>query len=178
MRFFVADSYIFLERGMLMLGHWVKHVFPSRRTASKKDIKRFRGAFGCSPDVCCKLWEMTNEVLSPKATIEHLLWALLLIKVYAPESELIALCGNPDEKTFRHWAWAFVEAIADCHNEVVRLVNNVVKEGQVSLVVLTLIHCIFSLCLLLHMPSEIADQTRKQISKRYWQRVLDDNRRN
>ena len=43
---------------------------------------------------------------------EHLLWALLFLKLYElePVNASLARC---DEKTFRKWSWLFVEAIGD-----------------------------------------------------------------
>jgi hypothetical protein len=49
----------------------------------------------------------------------HLLWALLLLKVYGKEEELASLAGAVDEKTFRKWSHIFVEKISYLQPEVV-----------------------------------------------------------
>ena len=48
----------------------------------------------------------------------YLLWALLFLKCYNTNTRNAAITGV-DEKTFRHWSWIFVEAIANLDREVV-----------------------------------------------------------
>ncbi|KAH9118088.1 hypothetical protein LEN26_012265 [Aphanomyces euteiches] len=42
---------------------------------------------------------------------EHLLWAMLFLKVYSSEN-VHATIAAVDEKTFRKWSWAILEALA------------------------------------------------------------------
>ena len=61
--------------------------------------------------------------ISRYAKPKHLLWALMLVKVYAKE-EVLAKLARCDEKTFRKWAWLFVEEISESvMPEVVNLDN-------------------------------------------------------
>ena len=47
---------------------------------------------------------------------EHMLWALLFLKIYGNETEMATLCGadkgSIDEKTFRKWTYIFVRRMA------------------------------------------------------------------
>ena len=50
---------------------------------------------------------------------DHLLWALMFMKVYTNETVLASVAGCT-EKTFRKWAWFYMEAIAKLDVKVVR----------------------------------------------------------
>ena len=41
------------------------------------------------------------------------------MKIYGKERNLCSLAGGVDKKTFRKWAWLFVDAIASLESEVV-----------------------------------------------------------
>jgi hypothetical protein len=82
--------------------------------------------FGTSPEMCTRLWQMIDPFVSMPNGVHprHLLWALMLLKLYCAESVLCTLAGGengraPDEKTFRKWCWLFVEAISDLQFSVV-----------------------------------------------------------
>ena len=72
-------------------------------------MRRFRATFGTTPFCCLTLWKRVEipEGSQPK----HLLWAMMLLKTYAVQEVMASLAGV-DEKTFRKWAWVFIEAIA------------------------------------------------------------------
>ena len=53
-------------------------------------------------------------------TPDHLLWGLMLLKLYAFETQHAGMVGV-DEKTFRKWSMIAIEKIADLHDEVVSL---------------------------------------------------------
>lgn len=93
--------------------------FKSEKVAHRK----FMSFFGTTPFVCSMLWAFlepcTNMPIGVKP--QHLLWALLFLKVYATESVHCSLVGGADEKTFRKWTWIFVHAIADWESGLVRL---------------------------------------------------------
>jgi hypothetical protein len=48
----------------------------------------------------------------------HMLWALMLLKIYSTEAVLSGLCGV-DEDTFRKWAWYMIEKVSYLEHEVV-----------------------------------------------------------
>lgn len=52
----------------------------------------------------------------------HLLWALMLLKIYATEAVLSGPCGV-DEDTFRKWAWYMTEKVSYLEHEVVSFVS-------------------------------------------------------
>jgi len=85
--------------------------------------KRWMSFYGVSPTVCFDLWNQLCVPVDPpsghelcSAKPEHLLWALLWLKVYGNETELARLCGATggaiDEKTFWKWTRIFVTRIA------------------------------------------------------------------
>lgn len=76
-----------------------------------------------------------REQISSYAMPVHLLWGLMLMKVYATE-DVLANIAKATEKTFRKWAWAFIDALADLSYT---LVSSSVHESarlQFALVVL------------------------------------------
>ena len=76
--------------------------------------RRFRATFGTNPYVCSKIWRLLHEggILPRKGKPEHLLWALMFMKLYGSETIHASLTGT-NETTFRKWSWLFVSAIAD-----------------------------------------------------------------
>ena len=86
--------------------------------------RRFRSFFGTSPHVCVQLWDLLNpfEEMAPDnpgLQVEHLLWALLFLKLYAEESVHCGLVGGVDKKTFRKWSWLFIEYISFLETDLV-----------------------------------------------------------
>jgi len=61
-----------------------------------------------------------NAVPEKGVVPEHLLWALMFMKVYGKESMHCTMAGAVDEKTFRKWVWIFVLEISYLESEVVR----------------------------------------------------------
>jgi len=89
---------------------------------SAVESMRFRAMFGISAEICSHLWDMIDPsefTMGKGAKCCHLLWALMLLKVYATEATLCALAGGVDDKTFRKWSWRFVSAIAELTPNVV-----------------------------------------------------------
>lgn len=82
---------------------------------------RFRAMFGTHPAMCVSLWHMLSpETTMPKgARPIHLLWALMMLKLYCSESVLSSIAGGVTEKTFRKWAWIFIDGIAKLESRVV-----------------------------------------------------------
>jgi hypothetical protein len=54
----------------------------------------------------------------------HLLWALMLLKMYSTEAVLSGLCGV-DEDTFRKWAWYMIEKVSYLEHEVVSFFTHI-----------------------------------------------------
>jgi hypothetical protein len=85
---------------------------------------RFWAMFGVrSANICSHLWD--KQVRSEqfhngqRGKSWHLLWALMLLKLYATEATLCALAGGVDKKAFCKWSWRFVVAIAELTPDVV-----------------------------------------------------------
>jgi len=85
------------------------------------EYRHFRAHFGVSPSTCALLWKAivgNRYILPPKATPQHLLWALLYLKLYDTDEVLADLVGV-DVKTFCKWSWDMVQAIAKLKPQVV-----------------------------------------------------------
>jgi hypothetical protein len=86
---------------------------------------RFRSVFGAGSAVVADVWnriEADGEILKggePK----HLLWALVLLKVYQSDEVHCALVGWPSAPTFRKWAWYFVKRISMLKDDIIILGN-------------------------------------------------------
>ena len=83
--------------------------------------RRFRELFGCAPDIAVAVWKLIDResALPGKAAIDHLLWALMFLKVYSKEATASGMAGGVDEKTYRKWVWLFVVAISELEGSVV-----------------------------------------------------------
>ena len=80
---------------------------------SEKEYRKFCDYFGCNFDTAVALWVLlTKHADIGKATVEHMLWALLFMKVYSIESVMCGLVGHPDPKTFRKWTKLMIEQIS------------------------------------------------------------------
>jgi hypothetical protein len=116
----MPPAYVFMLEGLKIMN---KKFTPSS-LESYTSLRLFRSLFGTSPDICAKLWTMlspqTNKKIDYLARPKHLLWGLMLLKIYATEPVLSSLAGGCDVQTFRKWAWQFVRAIAQLEDEVVR----------------------------------------------------------
>jgi len=93
-----------------------------RRGFSRESIRKFKSHFGATPSICADIWQMLNprEHISAYAKPVHLLWGLMLIKIYATEEVLSGIAGVT-EKTYRKWAWIFVKATAELSYVLVSL---------------------------------------------------------
>jgi hypothetical protein len=95
----------------------------SNNGSQKIRTRRTVSFFGAPALVKAKLWELLMENAAkpwPTATKKkHLLWGLHLAKVHASESVLSSNVGAPDEKTYRKWAWLFLDELASLTIEVV-----------------------------------------------------------
>jgi hypothetical protein len=82
--------------------------------------RRVIAFFGAPSHVIAKLWELLLKQgpLPKGAKMVHLLWALHLVKVYAAET-VLALNVGASEKTYRKWAWIFIQELAYLEPEVV-----------------------------------------------------------
>ncbi len=89
--------------------------------SSKEDTTRFKAHFGTSPEVCAYIWTFLSARLPNGAHFFHLLWGLLLMKVYATES---VLCGmvKCHEKTFCKWSHNVVKGLATLKSQFVSFI--------------------------------------------------------
>jgi hypothetical protein len=83
--------------------------------------RRWKSAFGASPEVCCLLWNKINPYKTMPTGVDpkHLLWALYFLTVYDTEHNSAHSLGKVDEKTYRKWSELFVDAISYLECEVV-----------------------------------------------------------
>ena len=76
--------------------------------------RAFRSLFGVGASVVADLWcRCESERLFQRGTRpKHLLWALLMMKVYPSES-VIAGMVSATRKCMRKWVWPCIQAISD-----------------------------------------------------------------
>ena len=55
---------------------------------------------------------VTMDILPSDGRFEHLLWALMFLKLYTRQKTLCSLAGGVDPETFCKLTWDFVEAVA------------------------------------------------------------------
>ena len=86
---------------------------------------RWHTHFYAEPEVCAHVWsllDIEDNLDAPNDRIaepSHLLWCLLLLKMYEMEPVLSGLCGGVNEGTFSKWAWHFIEKVSYLEQEVV-----------------------------------------------------------
>jgi DDE superfamily endonuclease len=120
-----------------MLGIAIETLRMPRRNEKETD-RIIRGFFGAPISVVTKLWNLVEPLIAAEyrrsAFPKHLTWALILIKVYSTEDVHCSIVGWPDPKTFRKWAWYFLELIASLRDDVIQLDRRLdgVDAGTVS----------------------------------------------
>ena len=86
--------------------------------------RKFREFFGCSPVVAATIWrrvqidDTENAPLVQGGTIQHMMWALHLMKKYGPYGVMAKICVA-DEKTIHKQSWPFISAIAELDGQLV-----------------------------------------------------------
>ena len=98
-----------------------------RASTDGVNCRRWKSWFGVTPEIAAEVWcllkvDWTNNLTSPNP--EHLLWALSLLKTYKREAEH-ASEFRVDEKTFRKWAFFYLEGIARLASKVVSALNSI-----------------------------------------------------
>lgn len=94
---------------------------PNGRTNSADFQRAYREMFGCSPRVCVTLWRHADvRLVYLGAHPQHVLWALLFLKVYATNVPLCVLAGT-SRPTYTKWVWRYIPSIAKLRPRVVRL---------------------------------------------------------
>jgi hypothetical protein len=104
--FLVPAAHVFWESGHTITKH-------NTEGSIEVGMRRFRALFGCTPDICAWMWNywVRNNLLPVNSQPIHLLYGLLHLKIYAIEEVYKSMTGA-DEKTFRKWAWTFIELMA------------------------------------------------------------------
>lgn len=86
--------------------------------------RKFREFFGCSPIVAATIWrrvqidDTENAPLVQGGTIQHMMWALHLMKKYGTYGVMAKIC-DADETTIHKRSWPFISAIAELDGQVV-----------------------------------------------------------
>lgn len=99
---------------------WNEGLAYAKHNTEKSELtgyRKFRTFYGIGPDVCSILWNRISNK-PPHSEPKHLLWCMLFLKNYHKEHVNAAIV-SADEKTFRLWAWRFVELLSEL--DVVRL---------------------------------------------------------
>jgi hypothetical protein len=67
------------------------------------------------------LWLLTADLLPDDGTLEHLLWTLMFIKIYAKQKIMSSLCGGTlDPQTLKKLVELFVKAVSSLEPILVR----------------------------------------------------------
>jgi hypothetical protein len=103
----------FERLGFTLMPGGIRHL---RRNAMTRN-RRFKAWFGTDALHCLLLWNLLiktkwTATLKSKPQPKHLLWALLFLRNYSIEEVHASQVGGVDEKTFRKWAWFYIEGIA------------------------------------------------------------------
>jgi hypothetical protein len=87
---------------------------PDKVRTTQTEDRDFRELFGCGVLVALSLWGLllTTDLLPEDGTLEHLLWTLMFMKVYAKQKTMCSLCGGIDPQTLKKWTELFIEAIS------------------------------------------------------------------
>jgi hypothetical protein len=106
------------------LGHIMRRNKPCATPGMHTADRRFRGWFGVSSMVAAKTWLLLAEDTSFDQTVgsmNHLLWAFMLLKDYGNVESLASNAGSNgvDEKTFSRHAWEYVLLMSDLEADVV-----------------------------------------------------------
>ena len=89
---------------------------------SKDKDARFKSLFGAPFVVIAADWELIKDSIRDDVERYHILWALIFLKVYAPNEEVhCGLVGLPTKQQFREIAWHIVEILADPKEKVIKL---------------------------------------------------------
>jgi hypothetical protein len=96
---------------------------PGKIRAIGSEDRDFREFFGCGVIAFLSLWGLlvTTDSIPTGGTIEHLLWTLMLMKIYGKQRQMCTLASSPPAapETFRKWVWLFIPAIASLEPLVV-----------------------------------------------------------
>ena len=108
--------------------HWPS----SCRWNSKDKDSRIRAFFGMPlhmiADIWNRVWQKLSEdekdnLINDGVHYKHILYGLLMLKVYSLEEVHCSIVGWPSTKTFRKWSWYFVEKISGLKSDVIKLMN-------------------------------------------------------
>ena len=112
----VVESILRAGRQMLRRDSDVK------RVASSKE-KDFQAHFGCMPLVCATLCNhlQVTDLLPEGGAQDHLLWTMMILKVYGEQRQMCTLAGGVNHDTFCKWTWLFLDAIVQLEPLVVSL---------------------------------------------------------
>jgi hypothetical protein len=71
----------------------------------------FDQIFGVSRWMCPVVWTKLHLDNVDGVRLEHLLWALVFMKVYSSQKALTKMWGSPSYQTFSKWSWIVIDAI-------------------------------------------------------------------
>ena len=117
---------------------YITHHGRGRLLSQRTEHGKFKSFFGASAEVCFDVWYKLDPQIniSRSAQPKHLLWALMLVKVYATE-EVLAKLACCDEKTYRKWAWLFLEEISETVFPIVIDIENRFRDDVGNIIKIT-----------------------------------------
>lgn len=102
------------------LGLFILDIDPNSVAINSQE-RKFIAFYGCNWHVCHDIWTRISVRFGEKEKTnpKHLLWSLMLAKLYGFEDTQAVTCKTTS-KTWRKWAWHYLEKIADLNDDVVR----------------------------------------------------------
>ena len=99
---------------------WKQHEYKHRDFTTEET--EFISFFGCPVGVSLTLWALLdrNDYIPDGGQLEHMLWSLMFLKVYAKLKVLCSIAGGIDKETYMNWVWQFLESIVLLQEFVVR----------------------------------------------------------
>ena len=76
-----------------------------------REPRDYKSKFGGSPEVTALTWNLFCDDAHQYGELHHLLWALMLLKIYAKEAVLAGM-AHVCRTTYRFWTWLMIKAVA------------------------------------------------------------------
>lgn len=117
----MTTHYLYTENDFDIMGMEIAKYRKSTSFRIQRD--NFVSFYGVEPYMVAIIWKHLVEKIESirslaKPNPKHLLWGLLFYQCYDTNRRNAALCGC-DIKTYRKWAWLYMEAMADLDVHVV-----------------------------------------------------------
>ena len=115
----LVEPHVFLDEGLKIMNR-------SGTGSEETQEHRFKSLFGIPFSIVEILWSIIdpfNDNTLNGVEPKHLLWALMFLKLYGTEDNVVSLAGGCDDKTYRKWVWIMIINLSDLEQEVVSFIK-------------------------------------------------------